>query len=273
MNWTPLAAFDELLARLTASSGGAVYLDEQELEGWPAALLHELKASQMLGKASPATSTLCPGCERACAMPVEVLSRRDDAVAAFVVCDKRIDINRVEVQVSALTRWKATGESLANALARLLQLDPRPQHADTPGRWHLGTLIGKRHKDRLVLHAGDAGLTLAVAGHAVAIGDLLSIASKGLHIDRTHLTRLVDQPTGQVAAESESADDRQRRLMDVVAAHKQRNPRSFLRAAAAQEGITVYALKQVIYRQRKPVDALAAMAGALARPVSPKAKR
>lgn len=272
MSWTPQAALDELLARLAASRGGAVYLDAQELEGWPTDLLHALKASKLLGKASPATSTVCPGCERACAMSVEVLSGHDGAVAAFVVCDKRSDINRVEVQVGVLARWKATGESLANALAALLQIGQRPQHADTPGRWHLGALIGKHHKDRLVLHAGDAGLTLAVAGHAVAISDLLSIAPRGLQLDRAHLVRLVDQPTGKVAAESEPPDDRQRRLIAVVAEHEKRNPLKFLQAAADQECISVYALKQVIYRTRKAADPMAVMVGTLARPVSKKAK-
>ena len=272
MTPSPQAALGELLSRLAASGGVAVYVDDYELEQWPPNLVANLKAMRVLLRASPARSAVCDGCERSCVMPVEVLPDDGRGAAAFIVCDKRTDINRVAVAIGALARWKARGDSLANSLSQLLRLEARPRHADSAGRWPLGMLVGKRHKDRLVLFAGDGALRLAVAGHELALADVLAAASHDLSIDRGHLVRLVDRPTGSVPAGAESADERRQRLLTLVGDHRKRNPRKFLRAAADQEGITVYALKQVIYRPANAPDAMKVMAGALTRPVSPKAK-
>ena len=115
-------------------------------------------------------------------------------------------------------------------------------------------------------------LTLAVAGHAVALDDVLTIKKQAIWLDRAALLMLVDRPTGKVAAESESADDRRTRLMALTERERQRNQRKFLKTVADREGITVYALKQVIYRKPKAADPMAAMADTLAFPVSKKAK-
>lgn len=269
---TPEAALDELLARLAASRSAAVYFSDNELAGWPHDLVADLKAIRVLVRASPAASTVCLGCERACAMPVEVMPDEGRGAAAFIVCDKRSDINRVAVQIALLERWKATGELLADCLARLLHFESRSQNADAGGRWSIGMLEGSKHKERLVLHAGDGVLMLAVAGHAVAIDKVLTIKKQGIWLDRMALLRCVDQPTGTVAAESESADDRRTRLLALADKARVKNPRKFLQTVADREGISVYALKQVIYRKPKAADAMANMADALTRPVSKKTK-
>lgn len=269
---TPKATLSELLARLAASRGAAVYVSDDELAGWPHGLMAEFKALRLLVRASPAASVVCPGCERACVMPVEVLADDGHGAAAFIVCDKRSDINRVVVPIGALKRWKATGELLADCLSRLLHFESRPSGADAVNRWPIGMLQGKKHKDRLALFAGDVGLTLAVAGHTVALDEVLTVKKQAIWLDRAALLLFVDQPTGKVAAESESADDRQTRLQALTAKERMRSPQKFLKVVADREGITVYALKQVIYRKRKAPDAIASVAGALTRPVSKKAK-
>ena len=269
---TPQAALGELLARLAASRGAAVYVSDDELGGWPHDLVADLKANRVLMRASPAASAVCPGCERECVMPVEVQTDDGHDAAAFVVCDKRSDINRVLVSIGALERWKATGELLADCLSRLLHFDSRPHGADAVGRWSIGMLEGNKHKDRMALRAGDGLLTLAVAGHTVALDDVLTIKKQAIWLDRAALLLFVDQPTGKVAAESESADERRTRLLALTEKDRLRNPRKFLRAVADREGITVYALKQVIYRKPKAPDAMGSMVGTLARPVSKKAK-
>ena len=268
---TPQAGLSELLARLAASRGAAVYVSDYELAGWPPDLVADLKSSHLLMRASPANSAVCPGCERECVMPVEVLPDDGYGAAAFIVCDKRSDINRVAVPIAALERWKATGELLADGLARRLLFESRSRSADVADRWPIGMLEGKKHKDRLALHSGAAGLTLTVAGHTVALDEVLTIKRLAIWLDRAALLRLVDQPTGKVAAESESADDRRSRLLALVANERLRNPGKFLKTVADREGITVYALKQVIYRKKKAADAMASMAGTLAGPVSKKA--
>lgn len=270
---TPQTALGELLARLAANRGAAVYVSDDELAGWPHDLVADLKASRVLVRASPAASAVCAGCERGCVMPVQVLPDGGNGAAAFIVCDKRSDINRVVMSIGSLEQWKATVVLLADCLARLLHFGTRSRGADTVNRWPIGMLEGKKHKDRLALHAGDCGLSLSVAGHTVALEEVLTIKRQTIWLDRTALLLFVDQPTGKVAAESESADDRQTRLLALIESERLRNPRKFLKSAADREGITVYALKQVIYRKPKAADAMTSMANALAAPVSKKAKR
>ena len=269
---SPQVALTELLARLAACRGAAVYVSDDELADWRQDFVADLKAKRVLVRASPAASAICPGCERQCVMPVDVLPDDGRGAVVFIVCDKRSDINRVVVPIGALERWKATGELLADCLARLLHFEARLQAADAVNRWSLGMLEGKKHKDRLALHAGEGGLTLAVAGHTVALDHVLTIEKGAIWLDRAHLLRCVDQPTGNVAAESESAAERRTRLVALTEKERLRNPRKFLQAVADREGITVYALKQVIYRKPNAPDAMASMAGTLARPVSKKAK-
>ena len=51
---TPQAALRELLARLAASRGAAVYVCDDELAGWPHDMVADLKANRLLVRASPA---------------------------------------------------------------------------------------------------------------------------------------------------------------------------------------------------------------------------
>ena len=61
---TPQDALTELLARLGANNGAAVLVSEKELSGWPAAAIQAMKSQKLLVKAEPASSAVCPGCER-----------------------------------------------------------------------------------------------------------------------------------------------------------------------------------------------------------------
>jgi hypothetical protein len=268
---TPQAALGELLARLAASRGAAVYFSDDDLAGWPDNLVADLKANRLLVRASPAVSAICPGCECECVMPVEVLPDDKRGAAAFIVCDKRGDIGRVVVPIAVLERCKGTGELLADCLSRLLHFEARSQGADTVNRWSLGMLEGKKHKDRLALHAGDGGLTLAVAGHTVALHDVLTFHRQAIRLDRAALVRFVDQPTGKVAVESEPPNARRDRLLERRRQLQAKGVRNFIQVIAAEERLSPSAIKQAMGRKPRAAGAMASMAGSLARPVSKKA--
>ena len=150
----------ELLARLAAAMGAAVYLSDDELDGVARGLGGRAEG---LAHASAERAPARARSARVASARVRCRWRcwpdDGDGAAAFIVCDKRHDINRVEVPIAALSRWKATGELLADGLAQLLKLEARPEGADAANRWALGMLEGRHHKDRLALHAGDGGLT------------------------------------------------------------------------------------------------------------------
>ncbi len=97
---TPQDALVELLARVGASGGDVVFTGAQELASWPAAAVTTMKVQKLLVKVRPAASVVCPGCERECVMLVHVIPAQGTASRAFVVCDKRSDINRVNIPLT-----------------------------------------------------------------------------------------------------------------------------------------------------------------------------
>ena len=109
---TLLDALLELLERVGACNGAAVLVSEEDLSGWPADAVRELKAHRLLVKASPAGTAVCPGCEQECNMPVETVPAGTGRAASFIVCDKREDINRVAVPTARLRQWRCGVEAV-----------------------------------------------------------------------------------------------------------------------------------------------------------------
>lgn len=212
---TPQAALTELLDRLTAQQGALVYVGNAELSGWPTAAVAAMKSARLLVKARPASRVVCPGCERECAMQVEVFPEEDSRPArAFIFCDKpEEDMGRIPVELSSLEQWRTTGEGLAGAVARLLGFAKPPEQDGTGRRWTLGLLKGKEHKGAIKL-AVESGITLAVAGHTVALAEILSHDGSGLAVDREELLRLVDNPAAGVPAYEPSIARREARKLD-----------------------------------------------------------
>lgn len=267
------AVLAELLGRLGALRGGAVEVSAADLRGWNADAVAALHATGLLMPGPPAASIVCDGCEEACVRPVHVVTRAGGEAAAFVLCHLRDDIDRVAVALGDLARWRLTVQSLADALAGLVGGDVASAHGSAAGRYRLGFVQGKK-QDRAVLHLrfDDEGMHLLLAGHVLEVQDALVLRDGRLAFDQRLLARCVDAPADGVDGADDDPEDRRLRLLDLVAKERARSPGKFLRAAADKEGITVYALKQVIYRKPKPVGALGSMARNLSHPVSKKPK-
>jgi hypothetical protein len=234
----------ELLDRIGASRGGVVFISDRELRQWPAATVAEFKKTGVLAAASPASSVVCPGCERQCTMPVHV----PPAVDAFVVCDKRSDINRVPIEVENLTRWQANGEAIAALLARLLRLRRRSSTLEHAGRWEVGTFKGKMRSSHIVLSANGA-LKLVLAGHTLALADILSLRGGNLAVSRNSLINRVDNPVSG-GGDAESASQKTARLQKRKDQLRGQGRRDFLRQIAREEGISVSRVKQIIGRRK-----------------------
>lgn len=247
---TPEAALRELLERVAVGEGAAAFISDDELSRWPDAAVAEMKTQRLLAKARPATSTVCPGCERECTMPVHVLSDGLRTPAAFVVCDKRDDINRVNVPVGQLEQWHTTGELIADLLARLLGLNRPASTATNDREWTIGTFKGRKHKSLVTLRAGN-DLHLSLAGHVVALADVLTFDQNILSADKNELFRCVDKPAG----DSETPNARRKRLKARIAEEKAKGRRAFLRTVATEEGISVQRLKQIISVKSPSADA------------------
>ena len=247
---TSQTALNELLERIGARYGAAVIVSDHELSEWPSAAVASMKAQGVITKARPATSTVCPGCEQECVMPVHVINVKVPKPDAFIVCDKRSDINRVPVPVDRLEQWQATGESVAALLARLLDMHRSSGSSGESTRWEVGMFKGAKHSSHLVLVSDDR-LTLSLAGHSISVTDVLTFAGKTFKVDRRTLTRLVDHPVAG-AGDVESATQRRARLKKRVGVLKAQEVKAFMKTVAEEEGISKPRLQQLLRDKTVP---------------------
>ncbi|MHB9100127.1 MAG: hypothetical protein ACYC2E_01215 [Sulfuricella sp.] len=247
---TPQGALIELLGRVGACRGAAVLVNEDELSQWPGVAVTAMKSQRLLAKARPASSAICPGCERDCVMPVHT-PPATGTPASFIVCDKRSDVNRVPVPISKLEQWQTTGGLIADALARLLGLSQPSTQAVDGGQWHIGLLKGKKYNSPVALLAGD-NLTLSLAGHAVPLVDVLGIEKNALALDKAALIRLVDNPEGN----GEDPEARRERIKARVGEEKAKGTKAFLKVVAEEEGLSVSRLKQLVAKKTVPTGIL-----------------
>lgn len=247
---TPQAVLTELLDRIAASHGAPVLIGADELADWPAEAVTVLQSQGVITRARPAVSAVCPGCERECVMPVYVLTRQGSDPQAIIVCDKRSDINRVPVPLDRLEQWQVSGDSIAGMLAALLGLHRSGQDDPSSGRWEVGLLKGAKHSSHVVMRAGK-GLTLELAGHSVALAEVLALENGTFSVDRRALTRLVDQPVA-AAGDTESAAQRRERLKRRVDELKAKGVKAFLKTVAEEEGLSVSRVKQLLQEETEP---------------------
>ncbi len=236
----------ELLARLAVAASRIVEVPGDELAGWPQDDVAALKLHAVLVPGKPAESAVCPGCERACVMPVQALPRAGRAASLFIVCDKPVDINRVAVAPDALERWRLTAPGLADALSRLLGNDGAGPFDAVAQRFRLGVAKGRKGKAELHLRVGAGTAHLVVSGHEIDLSLVLAVHQQHLVLDLRWLARCVDAPVATAAVVGEDPEERRKRLTARVARERAKGTRAFLRVVAAEEDISVPRLKQLV---------------------------
>jgi hypothetical protein len=169
---TPHAALIELLARVGVCNGAAVLVSAEELSQWPAAAVAAMKSQKLLSKARPAVSAMCPGCERACTMPVHTVPTGPLAPASFIVCDKRSDINRVPVSVNRLEQWRSNAEAVRGFIARSLGLRLSNQHHADSGLLNIGIASGDKRSQMLCLRT-ERDLILVAGNNEIPLPELV----------------------------------------------------------------------------------------------------
>ena len=256
----------ELLARLAAEPGGAADVSAAELGSWPAGDVAALKASGLLAPGAPATRVECPGCEHACAMPVEVVRRPSRPAALFVVCDKEAALGRVRVALAHLEQWRLTRQSVADAVARMLG-DSAVPVGNSVADFRVGVVQGLQGRRAAVLAWNVEGPTLRVAGHALELALVLDIARGVLWLDLAQLVRCADTPTGAGSGADETPEERRLRYEALLEQERRVSPKGCLKRAVARSGVKESAFKQVVYRKRKPKTAMEHMASSATGPV------
>jgi hypothetical protein len=263
------AELSDLLARLQAAGGAPLILGAEEVGAWPASLADALLAQGAIEPVAPAASTICPGCEEACLMPVNVRQRDGAEAVAFIVCDKRDDMGRVPVPLPFLARWQVTLRTLARALARSLGQDDATPLAQG---WRLGWSDGALGRAAVTLQQQG----IAVGGHLLELDALLTWEGVRLGLDGRALKRHADAPAAGGMAE-ESPEERAQRLRARKAELVNAGNGRFLKVIATEERISVSRVKQILGPPRSapkagPFDGLGARSTKRT-PVSPTRRR
>lgn len=227
-----------------------------EVKGWAPGALDALAASGLLQKAQPATAIECDGCEENCAMPVTIYPAQEGKPGkAFITCDKRDDIGRVQVDFRRMEQWQATDGMIAAAMASLLGISQPSAPAVDGKQWHIGTLKGRKYNGQVALVAGNNRLALALGGHTIPLVDVLTFEGNNLALDKAALIRMVDNPTSK--SETETPEARKARLIARVNQEKAKGTRAFLQVVADEEGIHKSRLQQIISEKQKSISSTA----------------
>ena len=189
----------ELVDRVGASPDQTIRIDSRELAGWPDDSVAALKTQQLIRKTRPATSTVCPGCEQQCMMPVHTVvsharpsTGRTDRSSSFIVCDKREDINRVPVERDRLSRWVCNTASLGDFVAECLRLRPKRNRIRRAGLLQIGMAADKKRRQMICLRTHDGELELAAGSGAIALADVLRFRAGRFRLENTLVRQLVD---------------------------------------------------------------------------------
>lgn len=188
---TPQEVLIELLDRIAASLGDKVLISESEFSDWPAPALAALKTQRLITKSRPTNSAVCPGCERECVMPVHCLTDASGLMEAFIVCDKRSDINRVIVDTKRLMQWQSNADAICRFVAESLKLRRSGQASEQTNRWNIGVATGSKRNQMLCLQV-DGFCILAAGGNALPLADLVEFEGDVYSLNFGMISKMVD---------------------------------------------------------------------------------
>ena len=217
---TVQAVLIELLERMGNSPEAAVFVNEVELSQWPSAAVKALKTQKLITKVRPPHSAVCPGCEQDCVMPVYSMRTRTDAPAAFIVCDKRNDTNRVPIPLKQLSRWQCRADHVCGFVADCLELHRNNKIKEKNGFWEIGIASGKKRKQMLGLQLENGKLFLTAGDKKVPLVELIEFNDGRYFLDHAAISRLVDTTTTTDKRYTPSNARREARKLETQEMHK-----------------------------------------------------
>ena len=213
---TPEAALIELLGRVGARNGESVTVVTEELNQWPASAVVALKSQNLLIKARPAKSVICPGCEQECSMPVHTLTRAGAPATTFVVCDKRSDINRVPVSPARLALWRCDAQAVCGFVAACLGLKQTTVQPSEDGLLPIGIARGNKRTQMLCLRV-QGHLALVVGAYALPLADVVGFENGSFTLDVLDILQMVDAATTADPRHTPSTAKREATKLDIQA--------------------------------------------------------
>ena len=111
-----------------------------------------------------------------------------------MLCDRRIDINRVALAAVHVQQWACDGEAIARFVLVRLGLRRSLQGADASGTSPLGLAAGDTRHEMLSLRTHEE-VVLVVADTAEPLADLIDFARGAYTLDAAAIRHLVDAAT------------------------------------------------------------------------------
>jgi len=131
----------------------------------------------------------------------------------FTICDKRDDINRVEIRTERLRQWRCGAEAVGAFVAQSLELRADSQRKKDSGLWELGLVTGKKRSQMVCLRVGER-LELVAGENAVPLADLVRFGPEGYSVDGVAIRQLVDAATTSEAHYTPSVARREARKLN-----------------------------------------------------------
>jgi hypothetical protein len=178
-----------------------------------------MKSQKLIIKASPASSALCPGCERNCVMPVHSPQATAGAPDLFVVCDKRNDINRVVIAADRLTQWQCNAELVCRFVATSLDLHPINRQLPDFDLREIGIAFGDKRSQMLCLQANGT-LDLVAGNNSVPLAEVIEYHDNVYSLDSSKIRQLVDSATAVDPRYTPSTIKREARKQDTQAMYE-----------------------------------------------------
>ena len=203
---------------MAPAKGDRVLLSDEELRQWPAPAVKAMKSQKLIAKARPASTAICPGCERDCVMPVHSPTGAG-AQASFIVCDKRSDTNRVMVPAGRLIQWQCSAELLSEFVAADLGLRCAGSQNARSGLWEIGMATGDKRSQMICLKV-DGGLLLAAGDRSAPLADLLEYRDGKFLLDGAMIRRMVDSATTADSRYTPNDVKREARKLDTQRMHE-----------------------------------------------------
>lgn len=217
---SPEDAFAALALGIGAHFPRAAHFSEEELSKWQREAVAALKARKLLVKVRPAASTVCPGCEQHCVMPVNVPGDEEHRPDPFVVCDKRTDIGRVAIRPEQLRQWKSDEEALCEFVADALGLRRTSTPSEVPELLNIGVARGNRRAQMVALRpAGEPLVVVAESG--LPLSAVVVFEQGRYSLDGATIRRLVDSANTADERHTPTTTRREARKLDTRALHDQ----------------------------------------------------
>ena len=242
-----------LLRRLAAVDDNALLISNEECVEVPSDVWATMERLKIVQQAQPAKSIICDGCEENCVRPVHIYPANVKSPArAFVVCDVREDVGRVNVDFERLNQWQVSEQQLAEMVRDLLG-NSTQSVANDKGLWRLGMIEGGQHKAQVSLKFDGDAMVLA-SGHEVLLMELLSFENGALKIDLKKIKKMVNEPTG-FSDDVESTKARNARMLKRKNELKSQKVRNFNQQIAKEENLSLTAVKNAISSAEKEQQA------------------